>query len=381
MIPRTLFSGDHDMFRDSARRFIAKEITPFHNEWEKVGVVPRELWRQAGDAGLLCTNVPEEYGGPGAGFLYNVVLAEELGRAGATGPGFMVHSDMVATYILTFGTAEQKKKWLPGMVSGELIGALGLTEPDCGSDLKELRTRAVRDGDDYVINGQKTYISNGQICDLIVLACKTDPAAGAKGVSLIVVETTTKGFERGRRLEKLGFKAQDTSELFFRDMRVPVTNRLGAEGTGFKMAMHKLAQERLILSANAVAVCEAALGWTIEYTRGRKAFGKLIAEFQNTRFKVAELTAQVQSARIFVDRCIELALAEKLDGTDAAMLKLVTTELQCKVVDECLQFFGGYGYMLDSPIAHAYIDARVRRITGGSSEVMREIIGRKIFQA
>jgi acyl-CoA dehydrogenase len=381
MIPRTLFSGDHDMFRDSARRFIAKEITPFHNEWEKVGVVPRELWRQAGQAGLLCTNVPEEYGGPGAGFLYNVVLAEELGRAGATGPGFMVHSDMVATYILTFGTAEQKKKWLPGMVSGELIGALGLTEPDCGSDLKELRTRAVRDGDDYVINGQKTYISNGQICDLIVLACKTDPAAGAKGVSLIVVETTTKGFERGRRLEKLGFKAQDTSELFFRDMRVPVTNRLGAEGTGFKMAMHKLAQERLILSANAIAVCEAALGWTIEYTRGRKAFGKLIAEFQNTRFKVAELTAQVQSARIFVDRCIELALAEKLDGTDAAMLKLVTTELQCKVVDECLQFFGGYGYMLDSPIAHAYIDARVRRITGGSSEVMREIIGRKIFQA
>ena len=381
MIPRTLFSGDHDMFRDSARRFIAKEITPFHNEWEKVGVVPRELWRQAGEAGLLCTNVPEEYGGPGADFLYNVVLAEELGRAGATGPGFMVHSDMVATYILTFGTAEQKKKWLPGMVSGELIGALGLTEPDCGSDLKELRTRAVRDGDDYVINGQKTYISNGQICDLIVLACKTDPAAGAKGVSLIVVETTTKGFERGRRLEKLGFKAQDTSELFFRDMRVPVTNRLGAEGTGFKMAMHKLAQERLILSANAVAVCEAALGWTIEYTRGRKAFGKLIAEFQNTRFKVAELTAQVQSARIFVDRCIELALAEKLDGTDAAMLKLVTTELQCKVVDECLQFFGGYGYMLDSPIAHAYIDSRVRRITGGSSEVMREIIGRQIFQA
>jgi acyl-CoA dehydrogenase len=380
MIPRTLFSSDHEMFRDSTRRFIAKEITPFHSEWEKAGVVPRELWRRAGQAGLLCTNVPEEYGGPGAGFLYNVVLAEELGRAGATGPGFMVHSDMVATYILTFGTAEQKKKWLPRMVSGELIGALGLTEPDCGSDLKELRTRALRDGDHYVINGQKTYISNGQICDLIVLACKTDPAAGSKGVSLIVVETATPGFERGRRLEKLGFKAQDTSELFFRDMRVPVTHRLGAEGTGFKMAMHKLAQERLIISANAVAVSEAALGWTVEYTRGRKAFGKPIAEFQNTRFKIAELTAQVQSARIFVDRCVELALAEKLDGTDAAMLKLVTTELQCKVVDECLQFFGGYGYMLDSPIAHAYIDSRVRRITGGSSEVMREIIGRKIFQ-
>jgi len=381
MIPRTLFSDDHEMFRDSARRFIEKEITPFHPAWEKEGVVPRELWRQAGQAGLLCTNVSEEFGGPGADFLYSVILAEELGRAGATGPGFMVHSDMVATYILTFGTAEQKRKWLPGMVRGELIGALGLTEPDCGSDLKELRTRAMRDGDDYLINGQKTYISNGQICDLIVLACKTDPAAGAKGVSLVVVETTTKGFERGRRLEKIGFKAQDTSELFFRDMRVPVANRLGAEGAGFKMAMHKLAQERLIISANAVAVCEAALGWTVEYTRGRKAFGKPIAEFQNTRFKVAELTAQVQSARIFVDRCVELALAEKLDGTDAAMLKLVTTELQCKVVDECLQFFGGYGYMLDNPIARAYVDARVRRITGGSSEVMREIIGRKIFQA
>jgi acyl-CoA dehydrogenase len=277
MIPRTLFSSDHEMFRDSVRRFIAKEITPFHNEWEKIGIVPRELWRRAGQAGLLCTNVPEEYGGPGADFLYSVVLAEELGRAGATGPGFTVHSDMVATYILTFGTTEQKKKWLPGMVSGELIGALGLTEPDCGSDLKELRTRALRDGDHYVIDGQKTYISNGQICDLIVLACKTDPAAGAKGVSLIVVEATTPGFERGRRLEKIGFKAQDTSELFFRDMRVPVSHRLGAEGTGFKMAMHKLAQERLIISANAVAVSEAALGWTIDYTRGRKAFGKPIA--------------------------------------------------------------------------------------------------------
>lgn len=380
MIPRTLFGEEHDMFRDAVRRFIASEITPFHGDWEKVGVVPRELWRKAGAAGLLCPNVPEEFGGPGGNFLYNVVIAEELGRAGASGPGFTVHSDMVASYILSFGTDEQKKKWLPGMVSGQLVGALGLTEPGGGSDLKAMRTRAERVGDEYVINGQKTYISNGQLCDVLVLACKTDPDAGAKGVSLIVVEANRKGFERGRRLEKLGLKAQDTSELFFNNLRVPLSNRLGEEGMGFKMAMHKLAHERLIIAVNAVAVCESVLQYTVAYTRDRKAFGKAIAEFQNTRFKIAELSAQVQGARVFVDRSIELALQNKFDSTDAAMLKLVATELQCRVVDECLQFFGGYGYMLEYPIAHAYIDTRIRRIAGGSSEVMRDIISRKIFQ-
>jgi acyl-CoA dehydrogenase len=379
MIPRTLFSEEHELFRGLVKRFIAAEITPHHAEWEKAGMVPRELWNKAGEAGLLCTNVPEEYGGPGAGFLYNVVLAEELGRAGATGPGFAVHSDMVATYILSFGTEEQKKYWLPKMVSGEAVGAIGLTEPGGGSDLKAMRTRAVRDGGEYVINGQKTYISNGQLCDVLVLACKTDPEAGAKGVSLIIVEAARKGFQRGRRLEKLGLKAQDTSELFFTDLRVPVSNRLGDEGAGFKMVMHKLAHERLIIAVSATAVCEAALEWTVDYTRDRKAFGKPIAEFQNTRFKVAELTAQAQALRVFVDRCIELALENELDATDAAMAKMVSTELQCKVVDECLQFFGGYGYMLEYPIARAYIDSRVRRIAGGSSEVMREIISRKIF--
>jgi acyl-CoA dehydrogenase len=379
MIPRTIFSAEHDMFRESVRRFIASEITPHHGEWEKAGVVPRELWRKAGEAGLLCPNVPEQYGGPGANFLYNVVIAEELGRAGATGPGFTVHSDMVASYILSFGTEEQKKSWLPGMVSGELVGALGLTEPACGSDLKALRTAAVRDADVYVINGQKTYISNGQLCDIVVLACKTNPEAGAKGVSLIVVEANRPGFQRGRRLEKFGLKAQDTSELFFSDLRVPVSNRLGEEGMGFKMAMHKLAQERLIISVNAVAICEAVLEWTVAYTRERKAFGKTIADFQNTRFKIAELTAQTQGVRVFIDRCIELALQDKLDSTDAAMAKMVATELQCKLVDECLQFFGGYGYMLEYPIAHVYIDTRIRRIAGGSSEVMREIVSRKIF--
>jgi alkylation response protein AidB-like acyl-CoA dehydrogenase len=379
MIPRTIFADEHDIYREAARKFIEAEITPYHAEWEKAGIVPRELWRKAGEAGFLCTNVPEEYGGTGAGFLYNVVLTEELGRAGATGPGFAVHSDMVATYILSFGTEEQKEQWLPKMVSGEAIGAIGLTEPGGGSDLKALRTRAERNGDEYVINGQKTYISNGQLCDLVVLACKTDPEAGAKGVSLILVEASRPGFERGRRLEKLGLKAQDTSELFFRDMRVPVSNRLGDEGAGFKMAMHKLAHERLIIAVNATAICEAVLEWTVEYTRERKAFGKRICDFQNTRFKMAEMTAHTRAARVFVDRCIELALESKLDTIDASMAKMIATELQCKVVDECLQFFGGYGYMLEYPIARAYIDSRVRRIAGGSSEVMREIISRKIF--
>jgi acyl-CoA dehydrogenase len=379
MIPRKLFSDEHHIYREAVRRFIATEITPYHHDWESVGVVPRELWNKAGEAGLLCPNVPEEYGGPGANFLYNVVIAEELGRAGATGPGFVVHSDMVTSYILSFGTEDQKRKYLPGMVSGALIGALGLTEPGGGSDLKSMRTRAVRDGDVYVVNGQKTYISNGQLCDIVVLACKTDPEAGAKGVSLLIVETGTPGFERGRRLEKFGLKAQDTSELFFRDMRVPTVNLLGSEGQGFKMAMHKLAHERLIISVNAIAACEAVLEWTVAYTRERKAFGKTISEFQNTRFKIAEYTAQVQGARVFIDRCIELVLLDQLDSADAAMAKMVSTELQCKVVDECLQFFGGYGYMLEYPIAHAYIDTRIRRIAGGSSEVMREIISRKIF--
>ena len=369
------------MFRDSVRRFIAAEIVPFHHEWEQIGVVPRELWNKAGAAGLLCPDVPEDYGGPGANFLYNVVIAEELGRAGATGPGFTVHSDMVASYILGFGTEEQKKKWLPGMVSGEIVGALGLSEPVAGSDLKALRTRAVREGDEYVINGQKTYISNGQLCDIVVLACKTDPEAGARGVSLIVVEVGRKGFERGRRLEKFGLKAQDTSELFFTDVHVPVSNRLGDEGAGFKMAMAKLAHERLIIAVNAVAVSETVLEYTVAYTRDRKVFGKAVGEFQNTRFKIAEYTSLVQGARVFVDRCIELALENKLDGVDSAMVKMVTTELQCKVVDECLQFFGGNGYMLEYPISHAYIDSRIRRIAGGSSEVMREIVSRKIFQS
>lgn len=379
MFQRTLFGEEHNAFRDAVRRFIASEISPYHAQWEKQGVVPRDIWRKAGAAGLLCPSIPEEFGGAGADFLYSVVVYEELCRAGATGPGFHVHSEMVATYIQRFGTPAQKAQWLPKMVSGEAIGALGLTEPDAGSDLKAIRTRAVRDGDDYVINGQKVYISNGQLCDLIVLACKTDPEAGARGVSFIIVESTRPGFERGRNLEKIGLKAQDTSELFFHDVRVPASNLIGKEGGGFGIAMHNLAHERLTIAASAIAQAEAALEWTIAYVKERKAFGKPISEFQNTRFVLAGLSARVQQSRVFVDRCIELSMAGQLDGTDAAMAKLLTTELLWETVDQCLQLFGGYGYMLEYPIARLFIDARVRRIAGGSSEIMREIIGRKVF--
>jgi len=379
MIPRTIFSPEHEQFRDSVQRFIAKEIAPHHERWEDVGIVDRDLWPKAGAAGLLCPSLPEAYGGFGADFLFNVVIIEELAKAGATGPGFSVHSDMVATYIYTFGTEEQKLCWLPKMAAGEAIGALGLTEPGAGSDLKGIRTRAVRDGDDYVVSGQKVYISNGQLCDLIVLACKTDPDLGAKGMSFIIVESSRAGFRRGRNLKKIGMKAQDTSELFFDEVRVPRTNLLGQEGGAFGMAMSKLAEERLSIAVSAVAVAESALGWTIDYTKQRKAFGKAISDFQNTRFKIAELHADTVAKRVFVDRCIALLLEKKLTAVDAAAAKMLCTELQCRVVDECLQFFGGYGYMLEYPIARAYIDSRIRRIAGGTSEIMREIISRDLF--
>jgi acyl-CoA dehydrogenase len=380
MITRSLFAPEHEQFRDSIRRFIEKEIVPHHERWEEQGMVDRELWPKAGAAGLLCPNLPEEYGGVGPGYLFNVVIIEELARVGATGPGFSVHSDMVATYINTFGSDEQKRKWLPQMAAGTVIGALGLTEPAAGSDLKAIRTRAVRDGDEYVISGQKVYISNGQLCDLIVLACKTDPEAGSKGMSFILVEADRPGFRRGRNLKKIGLKAQDTSELFFDDVRVPVSNLLGKEGAAFAMAMSKLAEERLSIAVSAITICENALRWTIDYTRQRKAFGQTIADFQNTRFKLAELHGEVLAKRVFVDRCIELHLRKELSAVDAAVAKMLCTELQCKVVDECLQFFGGYGYMLEYPIARAYIDSRIRRIAGGASEVMREIIGRELFK-
>jgi len=379
MIERSLFAEEHEVFRASVRKFVEQELVPHHERWEEAGLVDREAWRKAGEAGILCCDTAEEYGGPGADFLYNVVVIEELARAAITGPGFMVHSDMMATYIASFGSEDQKKKWLPKMVSAEVIGALAMTEPGAGSDLKAIRTTAIRDGDDYVINGQKVYISNGQNCDLLVVACKTDPAAGAKGVSLILVEAATPGFKRGKNLKKLGLKAQDTSELFFDDVRVPVSNRLGDENRGFAMLMTKLARERLTQAVRSIVVAEQAIRWTVDYTKERKAFGQTIGDFQNTRFKLAELATQTAAGRTFVDQCIALYLKDKLDPVDAAMAKLYATDLHVKTVDECLQFFGGYGYMLEYPIARAYIDGRIVRIAGGAAEIMKQIIGQRLF--
>ena len=379
MIPRTLFSAEHEAFRDTVRRFIAEHVMPFHADWEHKGQVPRSLWLKAGELGLLCCNVPEEYGGMGADFLYSTILIEEFARAGATGPTFYLHSDIVAPYLVDFGTEAQKKKWLPGMATGEVVAALGMTEPSGGSDVQAMRTQAIRDGDDYVINGQKVFITNGHSADIIVLACKTDPKARGKGVSLIVVETDRAGFTRGRKLEKIGCKAQDTSELFFADVRVPVGNLIGTEGSGFAMLMTQLAQERLVQAIRGVSSAEAALSWTLEYVAERKMFGGTLGDFQNTRFKLAELHAELLAQRVFVDRCIELHLQGKFDAVDAAAAKLVTTELQGKVMDQCLQFFGGWGYMWEYPIARAFADARMCRVGGGAVEVMKQIIGNSLL--
>lgn len=379
MIPRTLFADEHEIFRDMVRRFIAAEITPHHADWERAGIVPREAWLKAGAAGLLCTSVPEEYGGMGGDFLYSTILIEEMARAGATAPTFYLHSEIVAPYLVSYGTEEQKRRWLPKMATGEVITALGMSEPSGGSDLQGMKTVALRDGDEYVINGQKVFITAGFNADLLVLACKTDPKQGAKGVSLILVETDRPGFERGRKLEKIGCKGQDTAELFFSDLRVPVSNLLGVEGRGFYQLMSELPQERLVQAIRAVASSEAALEWTLDYAVQRKMFGQTLADFQNTQFKLAEMKADLAAQRVFLDRCIELHLGRKLDAVDAAMLKLTTTELQGKVMDQCLQLFGGWGYMWEVPIARAFVDARVGRIGGGSVEVMKQIIARSML--
>jgi len=307
------------------------------------------------------------------------VVFEEMARSGFTGPGFMIHCDLVATYIASFGSEAQKKRWLPLMVSGEAIGSLGMTEPHAGSDLKAIRTKAVRDGDDYVINGQKVFISNGQLCDVIVLATKTDSTAGAKGVTLFLVDTHLPGFRRGKNLRKVGMKGQDTSELFFDDLRVPASAMLGEEGRGFELMMTKLAQERLAQTIRSAVVAETVIDYTVEYTAGRKAFGRTIGDFQNTQFKLAELKTEAVVGRVFTDKCIANFMRGELDAVDAAMAKMWLSNLHCKVVDECLQLFGGWGYMWEYPIARAYADARVVKIAGGSIEVMKHIIGRRLF--
>ena len=376
---RTLFSPEHEQFRDTVQRFIEAEIAPYHADWEKAGVVPRELWRKAGAAGLLGCSIPEAYGGAGADALFNVVLVEEMARSGFTGPGFPVHNEMVMPYIHAFGSEAQKRAWLPKMVSGEAIGALGMTEPHAGSDLRNIHTRAVRHGDEYLIDGQKTFISNGQLCDVIVLAARTETDTGPAGISLFIVEATRAGFQRGRNLEKLGMRAQDTSELFFDNVRIPASNLLGPEGGGFKLLMKNLAQERLTQAIRSATVVETALEQTIAYVAERRMFGQTLAEFQNTQFKLAEIKTEATIARVFVDHCIALFMQGRLSGTDAAMAKMWVTTLHGRAVDECLQLFGGWGYMWDLPIARAYADARVTRIAGGSIEVMKQIIGRSLF--
>ena len=380
MFQRNLFEQEHEMFRASVRKFIEKEIAPFHKQWEETGVVPRELWLKAGEAGMLCCTIAEEFGGLGLDYLFDVVVFEELARSGFTGPGFLIHCDLVATYVNSFGTNDQKRHWLPKMVSGEAIGSLGMTEPHAGSDLRNIRTSAIRDGDDYIINGQKVFISNGQLCDVLVLATKTGGSGEDKGITLFLVDTSLPGFKRGQNLEKLGLKGQDTSELFFEDLRVPASAMLGGEGQGFSLMMTKLAQERLAQAIRSATVAETVIGWTVEYTAQRKAFGKTIADFQNTQFKLAELNTEAVIGRVFTDRCIEQFMKGELSPVDAAMAKMWLSNLHCKVVDECLQLFGGWGYMWEYPIARAYADARIVKIAGGSIEIMKHIIGKAMFR-
>ena len=382
MFKRDLFNEDHEAFRDMVRRFIAKEIAPHHAKWEEAGIVPRELWLKAGAAGMLCCTVPEAYGGIGADYLFDVVVFEEMARTGFSGPGFMIHCDLVATYIASFGSEAQKQRWLPKMVMGEAIGSLGMTEPHAGSDLKAIRTKATRvkggDGDDFVISGQKVFISNGQLCDVIVLATKTDSSAGAKGVTLFLVDTHLPGFRRGRNLAKLGMKAQDTSELFFDEVRVPAAAMLGEEGKGFELMMTKLAQERLAQAIRSATVAETVVDYTVEYTAQRKAFGKTIGDFQNTQFKLAELKTEAVVGRQFTDNCIKLFMKGELDAVDAAMAKMWLSNTHCKIVDECLQLFGGWGYMWEYPIARMFRDSRVQRIYGGANEIMKVLIARTL---
>lgn len=374
---RTVYRDDHEQLRESARRFMEREVAPFHAEWEKAGIVPKSVWRKAGEEGLLNTMLPEPYGG-GGDFGHSAVILEETTRVGASGLGFSLHSDIVSPYLYHYGTQAQKDRWLPAMARGERIGAIAMTEPGTGSDLKAVRTTARRDGDHYVINGQKTFITNGMNADTIIVVVKTAPEQGARGISLIVVEDGTPGFSRGRKLEKIGLLAQDTAELFFEDVRVPVDNLLGEENAGFGYLMHELAQERLIIALRAATSIETMLERTVQYTRERKAFGQPIADYQNTRFRLAEAKAEATMLRVFVDHCLALHLKRELTATQAAMAKLTASEMQGRLLDAFLQMHGGYGYMSEYGIGRAWIDARVMRIYGGTSEIMKEIIARSM---
>jgi alkylation response protein AidB-like acyl-CoA dehydrogenase len=380
---RPLLEEEHESFRKTARAFIDKEVKPHHEQWEADGQVSREVWTKAGETGLLCFDVAEAYGGPGEkDFRYNMVLAEELTRAGAHGPGFPVHTDIIVPYISSLGTDEQKQRWLPGCVSGETITAIAMTEPGAGSDLQGIRTNAVDKGDHYVLSGSKTFISNGRMADLVIVVARTDGhiegGAGHKGISLLVVEEGMAGFERGRNLDKVGMHAQDTSELFFDSVEVPKENLLGEEGSGFISLMMNLPQERLSIATMAAAACEAVLDLCLDYVKEREAFGRPIGKFQNTRFAIAEMATEAHVARVFVDDCVRLHNLGELDAKGASMAKWWTTELQKKIVDQGVQLFGGYGYMTEYPIAKAFMDSRVQTIYGGTTEIQKEIIGRSL---
>ena len=379
MIPRTLFSSDHETFRDTVRKFLENEAVPHHEEWEQTGQVPKELWRKAGEQGFLCPMVSEEYGGIDADFLYSVVVSEEISRAGLTGIGWGLHTEIVAPYIEHYGSEEMKQRLLPKMVSGELIGAIAMSEPGAGSDLQGVKTNAVKDGDHYILNGSKTFITNGQNADIVIVVAKTDPSKGAKGTSLLIVEEGMEGFQKGKNLKKVGMKAQDTSELFFQDVKVPVENLIGQEGMGFVYLMQELPQERLGIAINGLAMAESAFEHTLDYVKERKAFGQRVADFQNTQFKLAELRTKLDVARAYVDRCLEMHLKKELDIPTAAGAKYWVTDLQCEIIDECLQLHGGYGYMWEYPIARMYADARVQRIYGGTNEIMKTIIARALL--
>jgi alkylation response protein AidB-like acyl-CoA dehydrogenase len=380
MIPRQLYDSDHQMFRDSVRKFLETEAMPHHEQWEKDGMVSDEIWLKAGEQGLLCPMVPEEYGGVDTDFRYNCIVNEEIGRSGCSGLGWTLHNDISVPYIVRYGNEDQKKKYLPACVSGELITAIAMTEPGTGSDLQGIKTTAVLEGDHYILNGSKTFITNGQKAGLVIVVAKTDTSAGSKGISLFLVEADLPGFSKGKNLQKLGLKAQDTSELFFQDVKVPKGNLLGEEGRGFIYLMQDLPQERLSIAVGAVANAQAIMEVTVNYTKERKAFGTTVASFQNTQFKLAELAAEVTSAEVFSDRCTELLLEGKLDTVTASKLKLLTTDLQCKVADECLQLHGGWGYMWEYPVCRAFADSRVQRIYGGSNEIMKLIISRDLMK-
>jgi alkylation response protein AidB-like acyl-CoA dehydrogenase len=375
----SLYEPEHDEFRDMVRGWAERNIVPFHAQWEKDGIVPREVWLSGGKQGLLGIDMEEQYGGAGVNdFRYHAVLDEEMVRIGASGVGFGLHNDVIAPYLRDLATEEQKQRWLPGFCSGELITAIAMTEPGTGSDLQGIQTTARRDGDGWVLNGSKTFITNGINSDLVIVVAKTDPDAGAKGISLLVVERDMPGFSRGRNLEKIGLKAQDTAELFFDDVRVPAENLLGVENRGFLHLMENLPQERLSIAVGAVAAMERVLALTREYVTGRKAFGRPVSSFQNTRFVLAELQTEATIARTFVNECIRQLNSGELTAEDAAMAKWWTTELQNKVADRCLQLHGGYGYMDEYPVSKAWRDSRVQSIYGGTNEIMKEIIGRSM---